>query len=227
MAEPDDCVLLKQGAEARIYLSAYKDTPCILKERFPKKFRHPELDKQLTRSRIRAEVKALKTCATLGLKTPQVFASDLDKRTIHMEFFPFAITAKDYIINGNDEQITWISQEIGKYLAKMHSNKLVHGDLTTSNVLVYNEASEDDFSNTEELKIIFIDFGLSQHEASAEDKGVDLYVLERALLSTHSVADQIFPTILEAYKNEYKNCADAVRKFEEVRARGRKRTMVG
>ncbi|XP_067002694.2 EKC/KEOPS complex subunit TP53RK isoform X2 [Anabrus simplex] len=73
-----------------------------------------------------------------------------------------------------------------------------------------------------------IDFGLSSADPVAEDKAVDLYVLEKALISTHANAEELFPAILESYSQcNTKRAADVVRKLEEVRARGRKRTMVG
>ena len=73
-----------------------------------------------------------------------------------------------------------------------------------------------------------IDFGLSFQEGVPEDKGVDLYVLERAFLSTHPNTEEIFSEILEAYKKKSgKQVGEIVKKFEEIRLRGRKRTMLG
>ena len=40
-----------------------------------------------------------------------------------------------------------------------------------------------------------IDFGLSFQEGVAEDKGVDLYVLERAFLSTHPNTEKLFAEV--------------------------------
>uniref|UniRef100_A0A1B6M2S2 non-specific serine/threonine protein kinase n=2 Tax=Graphocephala atropunctata TaxID=36148 RepID=A0A1B6M2S2_9HEMI len=112
---------------------------------------------------------------------------------------------------------------MGSAIAKLHKNGIVHGDLTTSNMLVRED--EKGLVST----LFLIDFGLSQSDASPEDKGVDLYVLERALISTHKNADEIFKLILETYTKIYKKggCPEVLSKLEEVRARGRKRTMVG
>lgn len=81
--------------------------------------------------------------------------------------------------------------------------------------------------NDDECDLIMIDFGLSSYSTSHEDKGVDLYVLERALLSTHSLLPQLFEKILIHYEKENPAYYETIKKFEEVRARGRKRTMVG
>lgn len=58
--------LIKQGAEARIYRSEFEGKPCLIKERFEKKYRLPELDQQLTKERIKAEAKALTKCKDAG-----------------------------------------------------------------------------------------------------------------------------------------------------------------
>ncbi|GBP73694.1 hypothetical protein EVAR_51607_1 [Eumeta japonica] len=82
--------------------------------------------------------------------------------------------------------------------------------------------------DSDNLQIVMIDFGLAQVSSSPEDKGVDLYVLERALISTHNDFPDLFKVILNSYKNYSKtNTKEILAKFEEVRARGRKRTMIG
>ena len=92
----------------------------------------------------------------------------------------------------------------------------MHGDMTTSNVLIIDN------------EICVIDFGLASTECrSAEDKGVDLYVLERAIISAHPNMEFMFELILQAYQNEVSDWQVIKKKFEEIRLRGRKRDMVG
>ena len=52
---------------------------------------------------------------------------------------------------------------------------------------------QEDGENT---KLAVIDFGLSFQEGVAEDKGVDLYVLERAFLSTHPNTEKLFAEVI-------------------------------
>ena len=130
-------------------------------------------------------------------------------------------TVREFI--DKSEEMTNLGAQIGQILGKLHANNVIHGDLTTSNIFISKDGS---------LELALIDFGLGFSEGSAEDKAVDLYVLERALLSTHPGSEEIFGQILsKAYEKEMKktvsNAKEIVNKFNEVRMRGRKRTMVG
>lgn len=145
---------------------------------------------------------------------------DLKKRQIFMEYLETSRTAKQVIdelelANGTQE-LKKLANSVGEILIKVHAIQMVHGDLTSSNILV-----------TDDMEVTLIDFGLSSMNASNEDKAVDLYVLERALLSAHATGETFFQNILESYKQEGKASQAVLVKFEEVRARGRKRTMVG
>jgi TP53 regulating kinase-like protein len=101
--------------------------------------------------------------------------------------------------------------------AKLHDIDTVHGDLTTSNLLV-----------TPEGDLVMIDFGLSYGSNLIEDKAVDLYVLERAISSTHPISTpRFFDLVLEAYRATLKNPKQVLNKFADVQLRGRKREMIG
>jgi Kae1-associated kinase Bud32 len=117
-------------------------------------------------------------------------------------------------------QLHPLAVKIGEIIAKMHVKNLIHGDLTTSNLLLIGQP--------EDCNVVVIDFGLSSVESLAEDKGVDLYVLERAFLSSHPNTEELFGLILDGYKRQYgKGVEEVCAKLDEIRLRGRKRTMVG
>ncbi|KAK3921700.1 EKC/KEOPS complex subunit TP53RK [Frankliniella fusca] len=221
--------LFKQGAEGRLYKGTYLGRPAVVKERFKKFYRHPDLDEHLTKERMKAEARAIVRSKTAGVRTPCVYLVDFEKRRIYMEEIQNSTTVKKFIndtINNFSEEESFqkilpAATEIGMIVGKLHANNIIHGDLTTSNMLLT-------YCKEGKIRITLIDFGLSHVENSAEDKGVDLYVLERALLSTHSNAENLFPLILQAYKKfNVKDSKLVLVKLEEVRARGRKRTMVG
>ncbi|XP_005093290.1 EKC/KEOPS complex subunit TP53RK [Aplysia californica] len=221
--------LLKQGAEARLFKADFYGRPCIVKERFKKNYRHPTLDNTLTAQRLKSEVRANLRCRMAGILTPTVYMVNFENSSIYMELVDDAITVREHIAGVQEQDrstandvLKPLAVKIGQTLSKMHENNIIHGDLTTSNMLLKGEPSD--------VKLLLIDFGLSSFEASAEDKGVDLYVLERAFLSSHPNTQQLFDCILKSYRESTKNkksCAEIISKLDEVRLRGRKRTMVG
>ncbi|XP_058830288.1 EKC/KEOPS complex subunit bud32 [Topomyia yanbarensis] len=224
--------LLQQGAEGKLYVGQHNGVRCLVKERFSKKYRHPDLDIQLTRQRIKAEQKAYDRCKVAGVNTPKLLGVDVPGRKINIEYLDQAIVAKRFVDETassgvlNNPKISWLSEEIGRTVGTLHGHNIIHGDLTTSNMLLdpISDVSGSDFP----YRLVMIDFGLSFHSFNVEDMGVDLYVLERALLSAHSQVPELFELVLKSYKehNTYK-VAETIAKFEEVRARGRKRTMIG
>lgn len=214
--------LFKQGAEARLRVGTFLGgKKAVLKERFAKKYRHPDLDAKLTKDRFRGEVRSLVRCKTIpGLRTPTLYFVDQDRSLFVMEFVE-GMTCRDFIkTNREDEsKLTGLATSIGRLIGTLHTNNLIHGDLTTSNMMVEPEGG-----------LCLIDFGLGYVDGSQEDKGVDLYVLERALTSTHPGTEFMFKEILSAYQAEIKDKkvrAEIIRKYEEIRMRGRKRAMLG
>lgn len=213
--------LIKQGAEARVYKSDFFGKPAIVKERFVKSYRVAMLDQKLTQRRMSQEARSMARCRRSGIRAPAVYHLDFQKRIIFMEEITEGTLLKDYIcqldVKEDCETLTELVKVTGGVLAQMHDIDVVHGDLTTSN-MIYN-------SNSRSLTLI--DFGLSFVSGLAEDKGVDLYVLERAFLSTHPNSEQLFQVLLDSYSAASKNSKAVINKLDEVRMRGRKRTMVG
>ncbi|XP_004348295.2 protein serine/threonine kinase [Capsaspora owczarzaki ATCC 30864] len=225
----DGRVLISQGAEARVY-SVLRSLPghpeprrAILKQRFKKNYRHPSLDKSLTRSRIRAEARCLtkfKETPAEGVNVPELYHVDFDQSAIYLEYIP-GITVKAALLENlfpQDIQHELV-QRIGKTVASLHNSNIVHGDLTTSNMLLRDR---------DPTKIVLIDFGLSYNSTTPiEDKGVDLYVLERAFLSTHPQSESLFQLVLDAYAKHATSGPAIITRLNEVRLRGRKKMMVG
>ncbi|KAJ7374942.1 TP53 regulating kinase [Desmophyllum pertusum] len=216
--------LLKQGAEARVYKTEFYKKKTIIKERFTKSYRHPSLDEKLTHRRTNQEVRSMLRCRKAGICTPAVYFVDYTTHCIYMEEIENCVTARDHVNNlldtpsgESEKSLQILAEKIGFSLAAMHNVDCVHGDLTTSNILI-----KTGFDN-----IILIDFGLSFVSQLAEDKGVDLYVLERAFLSTHPNTEQLFKTVLESYRKKANKAEEIIKKLDEIRMRGRKRTMVG
>jgi TP53 regulating kinase and related kinases len=147
---------------------------------------------------------------------------------IWMEYV-VGLSLKQWIWNNEQilvpEQVRSILLAVGNEIGKLHISDIVHGDLTSSNIMLRNDS----------LEPVLIDFGLGSHSSLAEDKAVDLYVLERAISSTHPVNSQQYNEwLLEGYlqpsnsdRKARVKTTEVLRRLEDVRMRGRKRSMVG
>ncbi|KAI9017640.1 kinase-like domain-containing protein [Gaertneriomyces semiglobifer] len=236
-----EAVLIKQGAEARVYKTPFgAGRDAIIKERFSKAYRHPVLDEKLTARRVVQEARCLQRLKKAGVDTPTVYLLDVRQSIIYMEFIEGA-SVRDYIKSNHvlpEDAERRLAHSIGESLALTHDLDIIHGDLTTSNMIIRDGSQS----------LVLIDFGLSMVSSMVEDKAVDLYVLERAMSSTHPDTERMvlakrvgwhtanspsltsslqFQSILDAYGEKSKNAKPVLRKLEEVRRRGRKRTAFG
>ncbi|KFQ26161.1 TP53-regulating kinase, partial [Mesitornis unicolor] len=155
----------------------------------------------------------------IGIAAPAVYFVDYVTNSIYLEDIVDSVTVQDYINSvqqsGNDESILLtLAEKMGELLARMHDEDLIHGDLTTANMLLRPP--------TEKLDLVLIDFGLSFISALPEDKGVDLYVLEKAFISTHPDTESMFKALLKTYAATSKKSGPVIKKLDEVRLRGRK-----
>ncbi|EMR73264.1 Mn2+-dependent serine/threonine protein kinase [Thermoplasmatales archaeon SCGC AB-539-N05] len=144
-----------------------------------------------------------------GVPVPIIYDVDLENNVITMEYLEGS-RIKDILNSIDEDERADICKKIGKYIARLHNNDLIHGDITTSNMILVNE------------RIHFIDFGLGEKNSEIEAKGVDLHVLMEALASAHSQHPKCFDYVLEGYKQELKtNSAPIIKKIEEIVKRGR------
>ncbi len=192
--------IIAQGAEAIIK----KDGGAIIKQRLSKRWRHPQIDVQITSQRTRREAKIIKRLAEIGFPAPRLLNLDKQGLAIHMEH----LDGKKLVDTLDAEHIQ-AGYEIGEKLALLHAAGIIHGDLTTSNMI-----------KTDRLN--FIDFGLSFMSDKVEHKAVDLHLLERSLESKHqAVAKECFDAVLSAYHRHEPDASAVLDRFEKVKKRGR------
>lgn len=193
--------ILSYGAEATIY----KNNDKILKERVKKSYRIREIDEKLRRFRTRRESKLLESLDFV----PKVLDIDENNMVISMEFIPGHLI-RDILDKLSKNERLKICKDIGKNIASSHSKDIVHGDLTTSNMILKDN------------KVFFVDFGLGLISRRVEDKAVDLHLLKRALEARHNTHYlESFEEILKSYKENYKEANDIIERLKKVESRGR------
>ena len=210
--------VLGNGAEGKVYLAKINDMDVIIKERIAKRYRVPELDAKLTKQRLLQEARCMTKTSKAGVAIPTLYHVDKTNFLLYMEYI-VGVTVKAFLKSAPDisKVDAKLAENIGKAVATMHDADVVHGDLTTSNMMLHGPNSS----------LVILDFGLGNTSPSVEDKAVDLYVLERAFVSTHPNTDYIVCAILESYRNTCRRASEVLDKFEQVRQRGRKRDMTG
>ena len=190
---------IARGAEAVLY----KDKD-IVKKRKKKSYRVKEIDDVLRKQRTRREAKILEKLEAIDFPAPRLIKKDDKKMIVEMDFIKGDLVKN--ILEKKDYKK--LGEEIGEKIAIMHNNAMIHGDLTTSNMIFDKE-------------IVFIDFGLSFFSHKIEDMAVDLHLLKEALESKHyRIWETAFRAVLKGYK-ESKNCKEVLKRLEIVETRGR------
>lgn len=196
------------GAEARLDSGRWLDRDVVFKQRVVKSYRHPDLDRALQSARIRNEARLMFEARRAGIPVPVIYSVDLGRNRMVMEEIS-GPRAKDALQTVPDEEAGRICDAIGEICGRLHANDIVHGDLTTSNMLV------------DDGRIVLIDFSLGQRSAELEDKGVDMHLLEEAFHSAHHDRAELHDRVLEAYRREYGGGGEVLRKVREIEKRGR------
>ena len=111
----------------------------------------------------------------------------------------------EIITDNKTDGMESLFNNIGEVVSNMHNGGIIHGDLTTSNILVDNNMP------------IFIDFGLGKYSDLLEDKGTDLLVFKKSLTTiTPEMSEQYFKWFLRGYDDK-----KVVKKIDEIEKRGR------
>lgn len=193
--------LVTKGAEANLY----RENGKLIKKRVKKTYRIPTLDRRLRKARTKHEVKILEKLRNLGVPVPRVLDVDIENHTIVMTYIDGTLLKKVFD-KESKETITGLSKQIGETLAKLHSNNMIHNDLTTSNMIL-----KDD-------KIYFIDLGLGYHSTRLEDRAMDLVVFKKSLMATHP---KNFETIWNGMLKGYKGNKEILTRVEQIEKRVR------
>jgi len=177
--------LVKKGAEADLYQTKWHNSNAILKIRKIKKYRNPSLDSKIRKQRTIKESQTLSLVKSYGISTPLVYFVNLDDTSIIMQEIP-----GKPVHDLSESKIIELSKDMGKLVGILHKNGIMHGDLTTSNFILFKKT------------IFVIDFGLSQITIKPEDHAVDLRLIKEILNSAHA---RIMLSSWKNFLNGYKS----------------------
>jgi TP53 regulating kinase-like protein len=200
--------IIRRGAEAEIRRGTWMDRKVIIKSRVVKGYRHAKLDSELRASRTRNEARLIQEARRLSVPTPVIYDIDLQNAEIVMQEI-IGERVKDALTKSTEKEARWICREIGRLAAVLHRGGMVHGDLTTSNMILMDK------------RIWLIDFSLGGRGATLEEIGVDLHLLREAFLSTHSDIFELFQEVLDSYKEHFDDANMVFHKVKEIESRGR------
>ncbi|MGC8631212.1 MAG: Kae1-associated kinase Bud32 [Thermoprotei archaeon] len=198
--------LVAKGAEAELWLGEFLGQQVVIKKRIRKLYRDPLLDAKLRLVRTMEEGRLLARSSSAGVNVPFPFFID-----------PLSYTLIEQVLNGPllrdiDPIDVGLMKKVGFEVAKLHLSGVVHGDLTTSNVIV--------LSGTDPF---IIDFGLGAFSADLEDRGVDLLLLKKSLeANLPNQSYDLFSSFYEGYKEILgADAAQILARSQEIERRGR------
>ncbi len=199
--------VVQRGAEAVLFLKEQEGEDVLVKERIKKSYRIPELDKRIRSQRTRGEAKLLGMARRIGVDTPRTLG--IEESSIIMEWVN-GKRIKDHLNEMPKKERLDLYRLIGKTVGRLHEGGIIHGDLTTSNMIL------------KESVLFLIDFGLGKFSKKIEDQAVDLYVLYEALRSTHFILlEEAWTNVLKAYNQKYSNARQVLGRLKKIESRRR------
>lgn len=199
--------VIQRGAEAVLRADTKNSQKVVIKDRIRKGYRLPVLDKKIRKQRTKREKALLNRARRYGVNTPIII--DSKENVIVLERIE-GQQIKSTLNNMEKGKRELVYRLIGESLAKLHAGGIVHGDITTSNMIL------------KEDKLYIIDFGLGKTSKKVEDQAADLYLLYEAIRSAHfQYLNEAWDSILNAYKQKYSNSNIVFKQLEKIRIRRR------
>jgi TP53 regulating kinase-like protein len=190
-----DIMELTNGAEATVRI----EDGCVVKERIQKRYRLRELDERIRKERTKAEIRLISEARRLGIPTPIIY--DVENSVIRMQYIPG--TPLKHVINKE------LSERLGRLVGLLHTGGIIHGDLTTSNLILYKD------------RLYMIDFGLSFMNSGVEVRGVDVHVLFQTFESSHRDHESLKHAFCQGYRQAFTGADEVLVRVTEIEKRGR------
>ncbi len=169
-----ELTLLYRGAEADLFTFEMGPWKAVLKKRVRKTYRAIELDKRIRKERTTREALAMHAAKRLGVRAPTLLEINPKECSIVMTYID-GTSARSTLDLTSSSDSRVILTDLGRQVGLLHGGGIVHGDLTTSNIIIDSS-----------LRTHLLDFGMSSHTCEAEDMGADLHLLERSIATSHT-----------------------------------------
>ncbi len=192
-----------RGAEAILY----KKNSYLVKKRIKKGYRIKEIDEKLRKQRTIKETNLMTKARRNHANVPVIIEKDMEEFKIVMEFIDGEII-KNCLEKLDKKKLNFVCKEIGENITKLHFAGIIHGDLTTSNMIIKNG------------KLYIVDFGLGKFSKRIEDYAIELHLVKRALISKHNkLGEEVFEKIIKNYNIKEKE--KVLERLEKIQKRGR------
>lgn len=199
---------LTEGAEAEIYTCRFLGIPAVLKKRTRKEYRNEQLDRRLRVARTRTEAICLSRAKEGGVLAPAVLFLSLEEASLVMQYVEGPLLRR--VLTEEPGRARHFGGVVGRDVARLHGVDLMHGDLTTANMILRDES------------LVYVDFGLSRVSQEVEEKATDIELLTRVVQSTHpEVADEFMEAFRTSYLEYGEEPEEALERMERVKVRGR------
>ncbi|MFX0194721.1 MAG: KEOPS complex kinase/ATPase Bud32 [Candidatus Hodarchaeota archaeon] len=202
--------LFRKGAEASLYRGEWFGRQAVIKVRHSREYRHPSLDYKLRVTRTAREANIISMAKKAGVRTPLLYEIDFPQTTLIMEYVEGALF-RDIVSETPQETLKRLFSEVGAAIGRLHNYGIIHGDLTTSNMIYLHNH-----------ELCFIDFGLASFSSETESRGVDLLLAKRTLSSSHPlVFETCFNALTTSYRKTVLSGREVISKIGDIEKRGR------
>jgi TP53 regulating kinase-like protein len=200
---------LTKGAEAIISSGTFLDLPIIIKHRVPKLYRHSKIDSMIRLHRIRAEAKIMTYAWKIGVNVPSLFGIDIQNYSLFIESVQGSLLY-EILKTTSKKELLSIFSELGSQIGVLHSNDIIHGDLTVFNVIVNSQQ-----------KTCIIDFGLSKISSELEAKADDLLTFYSTLKAINLEFQNLFESFLQDYLKVHSEGKKTYQQMKKIQSRAR------
>ncbi len=179
--------VIYRGAEATLTAASHFGRLVVVKQRRPKAYRIPEIETAIARGRMRNEARLLRRARQAGVGTPAVLDADPEAQTLVLEYLGRRALRETFdTLPGPEWRLA--ARAVGEAVGRLHSAGIIHGDLTTSNIVLKEGA------------VHILDFSLGQVADRVEERAVDLKAFKDSFAATHLSHAADFGLVLQGYR---------------------------